>query len=97
MLSWFSAFRVWLPLYAAETPHYIVRCDKESNFVRLQYISSEDETFITLFFFRVPPQAASVLNSKDKAPYILYCEVSSKHRQTPGQAPGQVCQSSVHS
>jgi len=40
--------RVWLPLYAAETPHYIVR---------------------------VPPQAASVLNSKDKAPYILYCEV----------------------
>ena len=48
MLSWFSAFRVWLPLYAAETPHYIVRCDKESNFVRLQYISSEDETFITL-------------------------------------------------
>ena len=25
--------------------------------------------------FRIPPQAASVLNSKDKAPYILYCEV----------------------
>jgi len=40
--------RVWLPLYAADTPHYIVR---------------------------IPPQAASVLNSKDKAPYILYCEV----------------------
>jgi len=40
--------RVWLPLYAEETPHYIVR---------------------------VPPQAASVLNSKDKAPYIIYCEV----------------------
>merc|ERR1719220_3369275 len=40
--------RVWLPLYAGSTPHYIVR---------------------------IPPQAASVLNSKDKAPYILYCEV----------------------
>ena len=26
-------------------------------------------------YFRIPPQAASVLNSKDKAPYILYCEV----------------------
>ena len=40
--------RVWLPLYAGDTPHYIVR---------------------------IPPQAASVLNSKDKAPYIIYCEV----------------------
>ena len=40
--------RVWLPLYAGSTPHYIVR---------------------------IPPQAASVLNSKDKAPYIIYCEV----------------------
>ena len=40
--------RVWLPLYASTTPHYIVR---------------------------IPPQAASVLNSKDKAPYIIYCEV----------------------
>ena len=26
-------------------------CDKESNFVRLQYISSEVENFIILFFF----------------------------------------------
>ena len=40
--------RVWLPLYAGDPPHYIVR---------------------------IPPQAASVLNSKDKAPYIIYCEV----------------------
>ena len=29
---------------------------------------------------RIPPQAASVLNSKDKAPYIIYVEVGTKER-----------------
>ncbi len=27
------------------------------------------------YVVRIPPQAASVLNSKDKAPYIIYVEV----------------------
>ena len=41
-------------------------------------------------YFRIPPQAASVLNSKDKAPYILYCEVRVVQGKN-GRKAGKVC------
>ena len=56
--------RVWLPLYASHTPHYLVRVPPQVGCYTVYH-----ELLSTLL------QAASVLNSKDKAPYILYCEV----------------------
>ena len=61
--------RVWLPLYARDYPHYVVR---------------------------VPPQAASVLNSKDKAPYIIYCEVVTVHSLSRSPVPAKIVNSLRH-
>jgi len=60
--------RVWLPLYARDFPHYVVR---------------------------VPPQAASVLNSKDKAPYIIYCEVVVVESLSRSPVPAKIVNSLV--
>lgn len=61
--------RVWLPLYARDFPHYVVR---------------------------VPPQAASVLNSKDKAPYIIYCEVVVVESLSCSPVPAKIVNSLRH-
>lgn len=61
--------RVWLPLYARDFPHYVVR---------------------------VPPQAASVLNSKDKAPYIIYCEVVTVESLSRSPVPAKIVNSLRH-
>lgn len=61
--------RVWLPLHARNTPHYVVR---------------------------VPPQAASVLNSKDKAPYIIYCEVVTVDCLSRSAVPAKIVNSLRH-
>lgn len=61
--------RVWLPLYARDFPHYVVR---------------------------VPPQAASVLNSKDKAPYIIYCEVVTVRSLSRSPVPAKIVNSLRH-
>jgi len=61
--------RVWLPLYARDFPHYVVR---------------------------VPPQAASVLNSKDKAPYIIYCEVVVVESLSRSPVPAKIVNSLRH-
>jgi len=61
--------RVWLPLYARDFPHYVVR---------------------------VPPQAASVLNSKDKAPYIIYCEVVTVRCLSRSPIPAKIVNSLRH-
>jgi len=61
--------RVWLPLYARDFPHYVVR---------------------------VPPQAASVLNSKDKAPYIIYCEVVAVESLSRSPVPAKIVNSLRH-
>lgn len=55
--------RVWLPLYASHTPHYLVRVPPQVG------------CYTVFRAMSIMLQAASVLNSKDKAPYILYCEV----------------------
>ncbi|XP_023347591.1 phosphatidylinositol 4-kinase beta [Eurytemora carolleeae] len=39
---------------------------------------------------RIPPQAASVLNSKDKAPYIIYVEVISTENLATSQVPKKI-------
>lgn len=61
--------KVWLPLQARDTPHYVVR---------------------------VPPQAASVLNSKDKAPYIIYCEVVTVDCLSRSAVPAKIVNSLRH-
>lgn len=61
--------RVWLPLHARASPHYVVR---------------------------VPAQAASVLNSKDKAPYIIYCEVVSVKCLSQSPVPAKIVNTLRH-
>jgi len=48
------------------------------------------------YVVRVPPQAASVLNSKDKAPYIIYCEIVTVHCLSRSAVPAKIVNSLRH-
>jgi len=48
------------------------------------------------YVVRVPAQAASVLNSKDKAPYIIYCEVVSVPCLSLSPIPAKIVNSLRH-
>ncbi len=65
------------PLYSLVVHYYF--CDILSNVFPFSFSRvwvplhlSDDCQHLVV---RIPPQAASVLNSKDKAPYIIYVEV----------------------
>ena len=48
------------------------------------------------YVVRVPAQAASVLNSKDKAPYIIYCEVVTVPCLSLSPVPAKIANSLRH-
>ena len=48
------------------------------------------------YVVRVPAQAASVLNSKDKAPYIIYCEVVTVACLSLSPVPAKIVNSLRH-
>ncbi|KAL1465467.1 hypothetical protein WDU94_005039, partial [Cyamophila willieti] len=47
------------------------------------------------YIVRIPPSAAAVLNSKDKAPYIIYCEVALVDDLTSGTLVAKVSSSTL--